>query len=398
MTVEVRAARSEEMDDLRHLLDYVFAEFEEHPQLVQPEWTTCAFVDGRLASSFAAFPFRVRWNGARADAAGVTAVGTLPSHRRRGLLRRTMTRAFAEQRERGQSLAILWASFGAIYQRFGYAPGTDVVSYDLDPRWAALHPWVESPGTVTMVERDEALPTLREVYRSWSTGGTLLLHRPEATWQFGVLRKQEAKRPSQVAVHRDPSGAATGYVVYQLARSSPPTPDQTLTVTDFVALDAAAHAGLWRFLLAHDLVARIHVEAMPPDDPTPLLVQEPRRLGRRVSDGLYLRLVDVERALALRPYAASDRLVVEVRGDEPCPWNQGGYAIEADHGGARVRRSTETPHLSLPPRSLASLACGYASASALSRSGLLDARDDAVLRRADRLFATERPPFCRDGF
>ena len=47
-------------------------------------------------------------------------VGTLPEFRRRGLLRQVMTRAIGEQRDRGQALAMLWASMGAIYQRYGY--------------------------------------------------------------------------------------------------------------------------------------------------------------------------------------------------------------------------------------------------------------------------------------
>ena len=48
-------------------------------------------------------------------------MGTRREYRRRGLLRQIITRAFAEQRERGQSVASLWASQAAIYQRYGFA-------------------------------------------------------------------------------------------------------------------------------------------------------------------------------------------------------------------------------------------------------------------------------------
>ena len=143
MTVEIRAARKEEMGEFRRITGYVFADNESDPNdesnaLVIPDWTTCAFVDGRMATTFGAFPFRMRLNGATAEVAGITAVGTLPEYRRRGLLRRVMAQSFRDQRERGQSLATLWATYGAIYQRYGYAPVTRRKSYDFDPRWAKL--------------------------------------------------------------------------------------------------------------------------------------------------------------------------------------------------------------------------------------------------------------------
>ena len=42
--------------------------------------------------------------------------------------------------------------------------------------------------------------------------------------------------------------------------------------------------------------------------------------------------------------------------------------------------------------------CVHSSASQLARAGLLDARDDQVLKIADRMFATAYRPFCPDGF
>ena len=137
MNLEIRAARNEEMVEFRRVAGYVFADNETDPEsnenaLVAAEWTTCAFIDGLLVSTLAGYPFRMRFNGETADVAGLTAVGTLPQYRRRGLLRRTITQSFREERERGQSMAILWASFGGIYQRFGYGPASNFVGYDFD--------------------------------------------------------------------------------------------------------------------------------------------------------------------------------------------------------------------------------------------------------------------------
>ena len=61
-----------------------------------------------------------RSRAATAPAAGVTWVGVLPSHRRRGILTELMRRQLDDVHERGEPLAILWASEAPIYGRFGY--------------------------------------------------------------------------------------------------------------------------------------------------------------------------------------------------------------------------------------------------------------------------------------
>src|SRR5687767_12874808 len=101
MTTEVRSLVADEMGELTKVTRYAFADPspEDRPIPLLPEWTTCAFVDGRLATTFGVFPFRVRLNGRSVAMAGVTMVATLPEFRRRGLLRQVMTRVLGEQRE-----------------------------------------------------------------------------------------------------------------------------------------------------------------------------------------------------------------------------------------------------------------------------------------------------------
>lgn len=404
MSIEIRTATQDEMSDFRRVVLYVFGDNETDPDaaeaaLVAPEWTTCAFEEKQLVSTLASYPFRMRLNGATADVAGLTAVATLPPHRRRGLLRRTITQSFREQRERGQSLAILWASFGGIYQRFGYGPGSNAVRYEFDPRWARLHEGLSARGTISQTtEREAALPTLKQIYRSYSSPRNLMLHRPEATWHFSVCRALDKKHRTHIATYRNGAGEPTGYLVYQLELQEQPPPNQRLEICDFIALDADAHVGLWQFILAHDLVSSVTTCVVSEDDPSPLLVQEPAKLGKRVGEGLFLRVVDAERALGLRPYGPAGTLSLEVANDPLCDWNEGVFELEADGQECRVKRTKGVPDLVLPPRSLASLLAGHSSASQLARAGLLDAKDGQVLERADRMFVTTYRPHCADGF
>ena len=74
MTVEIRPATAEEMGEMGILGGYVYGgSFGDGPENViatanLPDWTLCAFVDGKLASMFSDIPFTMRANGQRREA------------------------------------------------------------------------------------------------------------------------------------------------------------------------------------------------------------------------------------------------------------------------------------------------------------------------------------------
>ena len=401
MNVEIRTARPEEMDEFARVLSYCFAAPppgapEALPTTVAPEWSTCAFVDGRMALATAAYPFNMRLNGSRIGAAGITAVGAYPEFRRQGLLRRTMEHGLSEQRERGQSLAILWAAFGAIYQRFGYGLASSVLRYQFDPR---LVPFRENPaltGGIGLVPSDEALEIIKPLYVAYSGPRNLMLHRAPLYWE-GILRELKNQRP-YVAVYRNGAGEPRGYMVYRTKNEErdEPSPNQVMEVRDFFALDVEAYRSLWAYIRRHDLVRWVQMFASP-DDPAPDLLLEPRELRCRKGDGIWLRVVDVERALPQRRYGDRGSLAFEIE-DELCEWNVGRFQLETDGDSTEIKRTEREPGLTMPVRTLASLISGHAPASQLMRAGLLTAHDENALKLADRLFATEYPPYCPDGF
>src|SRR5256885_12606005 len=113
-----------------------------------------AWADGRAVGGAAAFPFELTVPGGRVPAAGVSVVGVLPTHRRRGILAALMRAQLDACHERGEPVAYLWATEDTIYGRFGYAIGSLTAGSRLPPGPAGLHSRVRPPGG----GRDRALP------------------------------------------------------------------------------------------------------------------------------------------------------------------------------------------------------------------------------------------------
>lgn len=81
--------------------------------------------DGHVCVGTAgAFSYRFTIPGGEVASCGVTAVGVIPTYRRRGVLRDVMRYQIDDAVERAEAVAALFASGGAIYGRFGRPAGS----------------------------------------------------------------------------------------------------------------------------------------------------------------------------------------------------------------------------------------------------------------------------------
>jgi len=360
---------------------------------ILPEWRLCAFDRGEPVAQVGVVPTRMYWNGREIASAGVTDVFTIPTHRRRGVLRELMTRAYAQMHEAGQAIAALEASMAAIYQRFGWAVVCPVVWHDFDPRHLRFVDDIPTPGRVRLVRREDARPVVEPAYRRFAAPRTVAFARGDHEWRRAFRFMSDV--PWLVAVYEE-DGEALGYLVYHVEEHGEqrPPPSQRISVSELVWNTPAAHRALVNYLAGHDLVDSVRLYGLPADDPLFQQVQEPRWLNTRVADGALARIVDVELALAGRGYEGVGRLTLGVE-DAYAPWNSGTWELTVD-GGAEVRRTDAEPQLRVTPRVLALLLAGTMPASALARGGLIDCADPAVLALADALFRTAYAPVCLD--
>jgi len=281
--------------------------------------------------------FRLTVPGGEVAAGGLTLVGVKPTHRRRGILRALMRQQLDEYRARGEIVSVLWASEGAIYQRFGYGLATLSAAFEIDRSRASFLRPSDPIGRMRIVDVDEASRLFPGVYEHVRTRVPGSLTRDETTWRLGLLFDAPylagEQGPKFLAVH-ETDGAPDGYVIYRVKASwDGRGPKSEVTVREVAGATPEVELEVWRWVLDLDLVARVSGDKLPPFPPLLLALAEPRRLGVTLGDGLWLRLLDLPAALEARRYAASGVLTLRVA-DDFCPWNRGTWRIETGEPGA----------------------------------------------------------------
>jgi len=343
--------------------------------------------------------------GAAVQAEGITNVAVVADHRRRGLLSRMMRVGLDDAVARGHGLAALIASEYRIYGRFGFGPATRAVGYDIDVRRAG---GIRIPGaddgsveSLSLEEVRRCGPELHQRFRRTQAGA---ITRDQAAWRLrtGELRSpyHEWVQPA-VVLCRGADGAPAGMALYQADGTwRDGDPEFTLTVRDLFAVRPAATAALWRHLLRTEWVTRVTAANIAPDDPLPLLLDNPRACVRQAGSGadhLWLRILDVARALEARTYDAAGRLVLEVT--DRLGYAAGRFAVEAGHDGTgSVTTTGEPADLAVDVSALGTIYLGDQTVHRLAAAGLVTEQRAGAVSRADRMLRTAARPWCPDGF
>ncbi|WP_033824051.1 GNAT family N-acetyltransferase [Kitasatospora sp. MBT63] len=355
--------------------------------------------DGRPVGTAGAYSFELTLPGeVLVPAAGVTAVGVLPTHRRQGVLTAMMRHQLTEVRDRGECLAVLLASEAVIYRRFGYGPATYTARLTVPRRRAAsalprarrAADGATSAGTVEVLRRADCGGILEEVYDRYRRAQPGALSRPHRWWALGAGQPPVSRAPRYVAVHRDADGVPDGYASYSLEAGS-------LTADEIIAADDAVHTALARFLLGHDLATTVVFKHVPTEHPLRWQLEDFR--GGEVTgdtDWLWVRLLDVPRALTARGWFADGELVLDV--DDPFLGEHGRYLLTVRDGKADCVPTHREPDLSLDISDLGSVYLGGTAPSTLVRAGHIRAHRPGAAVLADALFRGERAPHCLHWF
>jgi predicted acetyltransferase len=376
------------------------------PVLVPPR-TLGAFDGSRCVATFRSFPQELTVvGGAAVPADAISDVTVSPTHRRRGLLTRMMKADLAAARTRGDVVATLIAAEYPIYGRYGFGPvatttewTVDVPRTGLDPRWAGP----ADGGRIDLVDAEDVRKEGPELHERFRRGRPGAVSRDARWWQVetGLLRLgDEPWKEPFYAAYRSASGEIEGLVSYTSDDNwgDSNQPRNTADVKWLLAVTPAAERALWQYLCSIDWITGVKSGRRAPDDLLPHFLPDPR--AARVtsqSDWLWVRILDVVRALEARTYGAAGTLVLDVT-DESGP-DGGRYRLQAASDGTAIcAPTTEDSQLSLSIADLATLWLGDESAVRLVALGRVRERQEGAASVADALLRTSRRPWCPDIF
>jgi predicted acetyltransferase len=370
---------------------------------VHPTWSD----DEELAGLMTSYTLRVAVPGRggsvrTAPVAGLSWVSVHPDHRRRGVLT-AMVRHHLEalhhidgQHPGGEALSGLFASEPVIYRRFGYGESASGLRLTL-PRGAALRsvPGVDEVSTqLTPAAAEGSVELVDEVFAQAEQLRPGRMDRPLVATR-GMLRDRPERHPgvelNQLIVARR-GGRPTGYALFRRTTGWTPdgSPDGKVAVNELVGLDPASLHALWSRVLDLDLTSEVTTPILGFDDPLLVWLVDTRGVARR-TDALWLRLVDVDRALVARGYDADLDVAFELR-DDFCPWNARRWRLTVAGDDVRCEPTSDPADLELDTRDLAAAYLGGPSLSSMAAAGLVvEHRPGAVAALARALRAVVEP-------
>lgn len=328
----------------------------------------------------------------------VTAVTVRTSHRRRGLLRRMMSEDLALAKKDGLAIAALTASEASIYGRFGFGVATSEqnIRVDTSRRFRINHTPL---GTVDVADPKVLLDLAPEVFAKMHANLPGSVGRQDYYRQVasGSIGDEDGAPDAKVkaALHYSADGTVDGYVSYKFAGWDK-TP-ATMEIVDLVAANPAAYLELWQYLGAIDLVDRVTWENTAVDNPLTWALEDPRCIAAADSrDMLWLRILDVRKALEERYFPTDGRLTLKLR--DALGLAGGTFTLVVDSGSAAVAESVTAPDLEMDISTLSSLYLGGASAASLMAAGRIQENTAGAGFLLTRMFAVERPAFCQTHF
>ena len=400
-------------DELASWIDVVRTAFVERPasdeqvaarrKYVELDRCHAAFdEDGRMAGTTRGFATPLTVPGGEVPAGGVSAVGVLPTQRRRGHLSRLMEVQLADMASRGEVVATLIAAEYPIYGRFGYGPACEAVALRVD---AGSARWREpAVGRVELVDNEAFAKEVDALYDRVRRRTPGHIGYDTDHWRLvtGVDPfpdgDEDARRHATKVLWRDEAGEVQAGAVYSVEEHWEHNRAQgKLTCRLLVSATDRGAVELVRYLAAVDWVAHVTVHLRPVDEPLPLALADARTayLSDR-SDHLWVRVLNVPAALSARRYATDGALVLQI--EDPLGFAAGRFRLDGGPDGAECVRSDDEPDLVVPVGALGAAYLGGQGWGRLAAAGWVDESRPGALERAAALFSTPRAPWCAMSF
>jgi len=393
--IEIKHTGMEQFDESMALSQFAFqyersaAELEKTREQYESEPAVRygAYVDNKQAAQAAVLKLQTYVGGKAFDMGGIAGVATWPEFRRQGLVAQILIQSLLEMKENGQTVSFLHPFSFGFYRKFGWETYTEHKTYTIKTDMLPARKAYE--GRFERVSGNYSI--LNDVYQAYASEYNGSLVRTEFWWKYRISKS----KPGQIALYYDKSGAAHGYIIYEVKNSR-------LKVHEFVHLNEPARAALWSFIAQHDSMIDEVTITMPSDDRLPYMLSNPR-IKQEVIPYFMARIVDAEAFVSQYDFKAADSgddIHIELI-DEQATWNNGHFLLHIDASGrASLRRLDEGKKIheaiKMDIGSFTSVLFGYIKLEQLAHLARIEGDMGLVKRLQSRIH--ERTTYLPDFF
>ncbi|WP_461108676.1 GNAT family N-acetyltransferase [Tessaracoccus terricola] len=319
----------------------------------------------------------------------ITDVTVQASHRRRGLMNRLMTTDLTEARERGDVFAVLTATDARIYGRFGFGVTATARRIEINTG-SRFQLRTEPTGRAVFADATSITSLRRELFEKFHGSQFLSVGRAAHYWGSKFDWSTQKPRNERAAVHYDEDGNPDATMVFEIM-------DDHIRIIDLLGLTPRAEIELLRLIgqaEGHEKVVwpRCH----DPRHPLPWAMVDSRVVQTiKEFDTVWIRILDVERALASRAYDTDGEAVLALT--DRMEWCTGTYRVRVTDGRAEVTRTDDAPDATLTMEGLSPLYSGIQDAVGLAAAGLAEGSAEG-LAKVSRLFGKSHPPVAASIF
>jgi len=358
---------------------------------------------GNLAGRYRHLELALFFQGIEFPMAGVAGVAVAPERRGQKIAQGLIEHALKLFHKQQIPLSMLYPFQHGFYRKLGWAWVGETHQYRVSSRHLPLY--TERVNVVPY--RGDLEASIKAVYHKAAQQHNGWLQREPNRWK-GYFKPEGGE---EIYCYAE-AGDLLGYMVIEFTHLEPTKTQWAIAVQEWVALTAGAYRGLIGFLASlRDQFTTI-VWNTNPQDPFPHLLSEQRydpalppqpfefglthRFGA-IGGGFMWRLVDVVKALELRPTHPGDPFAIAFHIIDPVLGNQQ-ISIEFVEQKMYCMQQSAATRITLSVEHLTQLFCGMRSASELQWLGEIEVEgDSALISKLDAAWQAT-PPFCWDFF
>ncbi|MEX0271061.1 enhanced intracellular survival protein Eis [Leptolyngbyaceae cyanobacterium UHCC 1019] len=358
---------------------------------------------GHLAGRYRHLELALFFQGVEFPMAGVAGVAVAPERRGQKIAQGMIEHALKLFHEQQIPLSMLYPFQHGFYRKLGWAWVGETRQYQVSVRHLPLY-----PERVQVVPYQDDLETaIKTVYLKAAQQHNGWLQREPNRWK-GFFKPEGGREIYGYAE----TGPLLGYIVIEFTHLEPTKTQWAIAVQEWVALTPAAYRGLIGFLASlRDQVTTI-VWNTDPQDPFPHLLSEQRcdpalppqpfefgftrRFGV-TGGGFMWRLVDVGKALELRPINPGEPFAIAFHIIDPILGNQQ-FSVEFADQKMYCTQKSAPASIMVSIEHLTQLFCGMRSAVELHWLGAIDIEGDSTLLSKLDAAWQAKSPFCWDFF